>query len=686
MIHRRVRPALLVFALSLLLGSWLASIASATVTSSSIVSPADSSLLPLLVEPLEASSKQSLTVSGTTDGSTSDEVELGCFYINPEGTAQEQIVKDLANNPVKLKVQPDGSFSTAELSGTEAIALSSLRIKQPCTLRAVPVGTAATANVEAFAGARLGDAGISVQGESESELFDDFLNTTTFEGNWEWDSAGSCGPYGAVYDPATLQRSAVLVADCEADLYRDNETGSAPAIVIDTHSAYDVNSAQGLNAGASGQPFLRLSPPSYDQATGDLSQTETEALVYCESSGGTIVDKRDPSKSECEKFAPSGVKLVRTVATSKDGLEARVTDRFESTDGLSHKISLSYGEEQAEGGPNDASFKFPGESTFATHSTGDTPPVGSGGPETIYYQTNAAAAEPENGLENPRGAITLSSAPDVARFVGQEDFELVYSNRTVPASGALTLVHSLSQSLSQSGVEALANEAQEQLAGPALTIDSPPSTTTVFTPIVQISGTASAKLGVSSLTVNGVGVSVGEGGKWSTNVHLNAGANTISATVTDQGGRTKSASISVTYQPLVIPPPPPIARAVKVGAVSGANGRATFTISCVGPAGSVCKVKATLTTIEKLKGKRLRGVAARSKQVTIGSVTLSIRAGTRVRISIGLNALGRKLLAHFRKLPAHISVLYTSNSNSAKNSALSQNLTIKPRKHSKHKH
>ncbi len=189
---------------------------------------------------------------------------------------------------------------------------------------------------------------------------------------------------------------------------------------MDAHNAYDVTSASNIHPGASGEPFLQLSAPSYDQATGDLSQTETEELVFCESAGGSIVDELDPSSGECEKFVPSGVKLVRTIATGKGGLQARVTDRFESTDGKGHTISLAYGEEQAEGGSNAASFKFPGESTFSAHSSGDTAPAGSSGPETIYYQTDTEAADPENGLENPRGAITLSTVPDGVHFTREE--------------------------------------------------------------------------------------------------------------------------------------------------------------------------------------------------------------------------------------------------------------------------
>lgn len=689
MIHRRVRPALLAAALSILLGSLLVSSASAAVTSSQITSPGDPSFPSFVVEPLGSASEQSLTVTGTTvtdDANASDTVELGCFYIEEGGTPRERVVENLEGESVTLTVHPDGTFTTADLSGNEVIALSSLRIEQPCTLRAVPVGTVASENVEAFTGPRLGDAGIYTNGNSESEIYDDYLNSTTLAGNWEWDSAGSCGPYGTVYDTSSFRRADIYVADCEADLYQDNEAETAAGIVVDTHNAYDVTSARDIHNGASGQPFLQLSAPSYDQATGDLSQTETEELVFCEASG-SIVDKLDPSGGECEKFIPSGVKLVRTITTGKGGLQARVSDRFESTDGKGHTISLAYGEEQAEGGPHQgASFKFAGESTFNAHSSGDTAPTGSSSPETIYYQTDTEAADLENGLENPRGAITLSTVPDAVHFTRAERFELDYSNRAVPATGALTFVQSLSQSLTQSGVEALASEAQEQLAGPALSIESPATGTTVSTPSVSLSGTATANLGLTSLSVNGTAVSVGEGGKWSTSVALSLGANTITATATDQAGRTKSTSITVTYTPLTITPPPPVAHAVKVGSASGANGHVTFTLACVGPIGSRCIVKTTVTTIEKLHGKKIKGVAARSKRVTVASATVTIRAGQRVRVSLKLNAVGRKLLARFKRLPVHLSALYTGTGGGAKSTAIAQNLTVKPRKHAKHKH
>jgi hypothetical protein len=450
--------------------------------------------------------------------------------------------------------------------------------------------------------------------------------------------------------------------------------------VVDGHNGYDANAAEDIHSHASGEPFISFGPRSFDAQTGDLTQTETEEIVRCEAADGSAVDATDPSSSECVQFAPTGVKLVRTVATGESGLQATVTDQFESTSGTGHTISVSYGEEQGDGPV--VSYKFPGESSFTAREN-EQAPAGTGAPETVYYQTNDEASNPENSHENARGAITLSTVPSAVKFGNDEYFELIYANRTVPASGSLTFVQVLSQSLTQSQVEALAADAQAQLADPTLSISSPASGTTVSTPTVQVSGTASDNLGIASLTLNGAPVAVGSGGAWSANPTLSVGANTITLVATDSAGKTTSKSITVTYTPPVPAPAP--AKATQVGAASGANGKVSFTLACTGAAGTTCHVQVALTTIEKTHGKKITGVTAKtkSKKVTVATLNVTIKAGSRVKLTIGLNATGRKLLAHFHKLPVHLSAILTGAS---KSTIVAQNLTIKPAHKKKKKH
>lgn len=684
----RLRPAVLVAAISLILAGLMASSASAEVTASQITSPSDPTFLPLDEHPVEShSSSQTVTITGTAitdDANASDSVELGCFYTSEAGTQAEHSVENFKEEPIVLTVHPDGSFTTADLTGEEAATLDSLWTEQPCTLRAVPKGTAGTADVEAFKGPRLGDSGIDYDGPSESELQDDYLATTTLQGYWGWDSAGDCGPYGRVFAPSSFEKDEPWISDCEANLRESNESNTAPSITVGGHTGYDVEAAEDVNGGAPGQPFLKLDAPVLNQENGDLTQTETEEIVRCEKLDGSAVDQLHPG-GECEKFVPTGVKLVRTVATGQSGLQATVTDRFESTDGSSHPISVDYGEEQGSGS-DQPSYRFPGQSSFSTIADGASAPTGTGAPETVYFQADSEAPDLEDGLEDPRGAITLSSAPDSIKAYTNKELEFTYANRTVPATGSLTVVQILSQALSQSQVESLAGLAETQLAPPTLSVSSPASGATVSTPSVQVSGATSDSLGITSLTINGVGATVQGDGSFSAATTLAVGANTITVVATDSAGRTTSKAVTVNYTPPPVPVVPP-AHLSKVGSVSGANGKVTFTLACIGTAGTRCTVKVAVTTIEKLHGKKIKGVVARlrSKRVSLGTVTLSIPAGTKVKISLKLNALGRRLLAHFHKLPVHLSAVLSTPGVQAK-TVVAQNVIVHPVKAHKKKH
>jgi hypothetical protein len=217
---------------------------------------------------------------------------------------------------------------------------------------------------------------------------------------------------------------------------------------------------------------------------------------------------------------------------------------------------------------------------------------------------------------------------------------------------------------------------------PTVAIGSPTNGTIVTTPAATITGTASDAVALSSLTVNGKAVSVGAGGAWSTSVSLSPGANTITATATNQSGLSKSASETVTYTP-----PPTPATASQVGTVSGARGQVTFTLACHGAAGTICTIHAALTTVEKLRHGHLVGIVAartRSRTVTVASRTLLIPAGLQVKVTIKLNALGRRLLARFHRLPAHLAVLLAGVP--ASTVVITQNITVRPAPKKRHRH
>jgi hypothetical protein len=68
---------------------------------------------------------------------------------------------------------------------------------------------------------------------------------------------------------------------------------------------------------------------------------------------------------------------------------------------------------------------------------------------------------------------------------------------------------------------------------------------------VSIQGAASDLVGISSFTVNGRSVQLGSDGLFDLPMTLRSGKNTIVVSATNEAGNVKSASLTVTYQPLL---------------------------------------------------------------------------------------------------------------------------------------
>jgi Glucodextranase, domain B len=337
---------------------------------------------------------------------------------------------------------------------------------------------------------------------------------------------------------------------------------------------------------------------------------------------------------------------------------------------------------------------------FSPTTNGETVtlPAGVG---RIYYKEDAETPGEGDGV-HPQGAIVYDTPPSgpvsVYRATGEKNdngFEMPYQG-TIPASGAYTLRMAFVQAYKLSEVESLASGV---LAGypvstpPTVSITSPANGTTVTSPSVTVSGTASDTRLITSFTVDGQALSFGGagGGTWSTTVHLNPGANTIKAIATDQAGFSTEKTVTVTYTPV-----PPVAHASQVGSAHGANGEVSVTIACTGTAGTSCEIEATLTTVERTHNGKLVAVTARrhhhrnrSTKVLVGSSKLTVPAGERVTVLIQLNETGRSLLARFGALPVHLAVVQASAGHHSKLIVV-QNLTVtlhhRHRRHHRHHH
>lgn len=518
-------------------------------------------------------------------------------------------------------------------------------------------------------------------------------------GDFEFDSVGSCGlDYSRLFSAGLLTASEHLF-DCNAAIYEiDEATRKRSELEVDGANAYDPaaawNVTNTLKAVLKGAPSVVANIEV--QPDGSMVIHEIDPIVEC--SPETIAP---PTAESCKEFVPAGVQLERTWQTSDGGAIAWMTDTWRSTDGKAHALNALYDQElvQAEAGSAGVgAYEFPGTGTFAGTTKGQALTLPSGASE-IYYKVDSST--PEGGDEtNPQGAIVYDSAPTEGLAVYRSTsegkyngFEMPYQ-RTVPAGGTTTLRMAFVQAYALPTVQRLSSEVLASYH-PTLTIESPSSGSTVSSSSLTVSGHASDTGTLTSVSVNGKTATLGSGGSWSASVTLNPGANAITAVASDEAGLTTTRALSVTYTPVTSPPPPPPpgAKATQVGTVSTGREAVSFTVSCEGEAGSSCEISSTLTTSEKVKRGKAIAVSAKhshakvhTKTVGVGSSTVIIPAGQRLKITLLLNSSGKSLLSKFGKLPMHLSV--TLLSAGAKTTIISENVTLKspPRKHRGRKH
>ena len=132
----------------------------------------------------------------------------------------------------------------------------------------------------------------------------------------------------------------------------------------------------------------------------------------------------------------------------------------------------------------------------------------------------------------------------------------------------------------------------QQLAGPSLAITAPADGTTVSNGALTVTGTASDPYGIQSLTVNGAAATVAADGTWSAPLTLHQGANTITAVATNKGGASTTVSRSITFTP-VVPPPPKPSNVFSISSVKvDKNGKGVLLLSLPGKGAVVLDLSA----------------------------------------------------------------------------------------------
>ena len=502
-------------------------------------------------------------VTGTTNGTAGDLVDIVCFYGSPS---------KLVRLRGGVAVGSGGGFDTGDVP-LRAIA------GHACRLRAIPAGGGAEDDTSSYAGRRIAvsEADLPValaSGPNAGTPYNFYVNAVTFTGFATWSAVGTpskslstispyaCGGPNAAPVDAAFNVANNFAIDCAGSLLSDDlgVWGGRSEIQVDGRNAYDPAAAADLFPNLGGLPKTLTASVRFDPTSGLLSSSSNEPFVLCNGPNAEI-----PTSSTCPSFVDSGVKLQRTVTTSDSGRVMTVTDTWSSSDGAAHTVDLLYDDVVGVAGFGDGNrgWQFPGQTGFSQYVGGNSVPAPAAAPGSILMRTNVSAADGDPS--EAFGAITFGTAPTGFRFASNSELE-EHHVLVVPPGGGVSLTYVYSIGYTSAEVGALALAGQDRLQPLALAITSVANSSTGSTGAAVLTGTAAAGSGISSLVVAGQSVPVGSGGAWSAKVPLRAGPNVITALATDGAGATASAQVTVVYQ---VPASSPPAATCKVPRTKG---------------------------------------------------------------------------------------------------------------------
>lgn len=529
--------------------------ASATITKTAITSPSSPWIYQFNAN---ASPVPQVTISGTSDGTTGDKVDVICVY-SSGGSVSDRMIDNNAGNGIA--VNADGTWTTGPITVDQE--------GYTCQLRAVPHGHGDSYPLDPFAGVY-------------SEL--DYLTQYPVTGS----AAGSTGPFYDFYYTATsnpVYDDYFSVGDCGLDYssplvngydYTNQGTwacagalyggdgGNRSEILIDGKNAYDSYAADsaysdgglGETSGqAAGFPALSSSY-SKDPKTDDVTISESEGLVSCADASYPATEAKcgGTAGSNIGAWQSDGVSFSRTINQTMGGQLVQISDTYKSTDGKAHSLDLEYDNavQEADDGPT---FEFSGSSSWASYAEGDHPPLSSNSEDVVYV---ANYDNPNGSLNAGPGALIYTTQPNGAEFNDTsnspaQEFVLDYQ-RSVPAGGSITITHYYVTAADLATTEQIANSVLDQTYKPAVSITSPANDTVTSLPWATISGTASAHDGLA-LKVNGQTVPVNADGTWATTIGLKPGLNGVTAVASDGSGNTAQAAELLAYEPPTVPNP-----------------------------------------------------------------------------------------------------------------------------------
>lgn len=429
--NRSIRGTLVATVVALVAMAF-ASVAGAAVTESHVDAPS-SPHFSIVMPGLET-----VAVSGTSNGTTGDEVDLRCYY---NGTSSHLLAKE-------IPVAADGSFSLPD-ADLEDISDGA------CILRAVPTGTEPP-SLATYTGP------LMATGEDEEktigtgpftgQLYDYYVWAQQQTAAFDYVSAGNCGIYdGYLFDAS--QELTTTTFYCNDGFYQEPGDFDRSAILVDGANAYVSFVAHEINYEATNLPAFSYSV-SQDPANGDTTIQESDGISTC--STATF----PPTKASCPSFVETGVRLDRTIVQSDDGHLATITDRFVSVDGNPHTVDTLTENDQSFGQKGEKiEYRFPGQTAYSKPVVEQAVAFPDTTPGTIYTKVEGS---PDGTTTTGRGAIVFADPSSPARFtgIGTTSEFVLHQTATVPAGGSVTKRFAYAQAYTQAEVEALARQAE----------------------------------------------------------------------------------------------------------------------------------------------------------------------------------------------------------------------------------
>lgn len=427
---------MIVLAASIALFFAFPSLASATVTTTTITSPAEGEIVVWDARTDTGTSSIVGTAPGAIDG---DLVDILCY------SSHGFVNAIAADVPVAA-----GAFSLTDLSnGSGGI----------CRLRAVPADTEPANTPTPFAGPLVEIDEISLNLENPFDPAN--LKATGFsvyagqiDGSMYWNAAGDGGFEGELVDLTTFSATEEVFDGSHHFNGLNGGDDESPIQVDGVNGWLTTNLGGSAYENEPNFPLLSIDP-TIDPQTGNMTLETSEGLITCTND---TTEWWLPGQ-ECPPLLETGVRLDRTITQSEKGGKAVVVDRWVSIDGQPHTISLKYREEFRLGPTESpaAQFQFPGRSPITSPPNGST--VSGPFPDnSMIYVNDPAYAD--GSKEVGRAGIKMRNGADSASFYSDgfetPEFLLIYANRTIPADGALEITTEFYQAFNQARLEELA--------------------------------------------------------------------------------------------------------------------------------------------------------------------------------------------------------------------------------------